>query len=936
MENTLLLPQFTIGFFYPAWSDKKNKWAPGIASHEVDLMDELLKTKDGAYYDLIAEVLAEPEEKKQKLLKLKLLPAYTISCTFKGNRDEDNLKHYNGLINIDIDGQGNDHIKNWPELRDQLFLNDPHIIAIWLSARGEGLSFIAKSTTQDRHLHTWFSIEDYYKKNFNLEIDVQCKDVPRLRFVSYDPQLKIREGVEFEDIPYYPMMEGVDQKVIDHKKNKSKSKKRIAPSHADTLKPTVHIPPTNGTEAYPENQLELNRVLITRAVKMIAESTDGHKRLACFNAGRLLGGHVAGSGVDMNEGLSALDYAIAAKDNVDDLDAAYENIRNGYDIGYQTPVEDAFYSRLVRLGRLNGIVPATGEVVAKPVSNEPPTFNTFWHTMVNNKEEVKINFSRLKFIKWIKEQGFYLLRINPEKVVIIRIVDNIVEYTDIIEIKLVILNYIQSLPWQFDLIFRDDLIEFILKGASNYFSTSTLDFLSQITLDIVRDTADTVHLFFKDTVVEITKDEIKTVPYKSIKGHIWKSFIIQHGFGIIQTPISDFDKLIVLVSGIPPVEKPKDPPFDDYEKTIKMNKELAELRYAAFKTVVGYMVSTHKNRAQPITPVLCDMIISENPSGGSGKGIVARAIAQVRNMMIIDGRDKKALDGSFSFQRVTPDTQIIFFDDVVREFEFERLFSIATEGMAINKKNKDESYVTFEKSPKPLVSTNYPMRGDSNNISMQRRKTDVEFCNYFDLKRTPKSEFGKQLYDEWNEEEWNNFFNIIALYTQSFLKNGLLNPKTVNVGFKRLISDTTQEFYDYFNDLYLKPNEYSIIYANELYDKYILDAKITSVKFPSRKMFKAIRLICEYHDLKYIQDRERDGARRQFFDLSQNKPGPNNENQPVDPQNVPPQHPPPINPQPEIPYRDEETYIESDNFSSDKSQEYDEKDEDFNDIEPPF
>ena len=42
---------------------------------------------------------------------------------------------------------------------------------------------------------------------------------------------------------------------------------------------------------------------------------------------------------------------------------------------------------------------------------------------------------------------------------------------------------------------------------------------------------------------------------------------------------------------------------------------------------------------------------------------------------------------SFAYQLVSADTQILCFDDVKKYFDFERLFSVVTEGLTLEKKN---------------------------------------------------------------------------------------------------------------------------------------------------------------------------------------------------------------------------------------------------------
>jgi hypothetical protein len=125
--------------------------------------------------------------------------------------------------------------------------------------------------------------------------------------------------------------------------------------------------------------------------------------------------------------------------------------------------------------------------------------------------------------------------------------------------------------------------------------------------------------------------------------------------------------------------------------------------------------------------ILNDEKISDNPEGGTGKGIFMNALGKMKKLVVIDG---KAFDfsKSFPYQLVSADTQVLCFDDVIKRFNFERLFSVITEGLTLEKKNKDAIKIPFSKSPKIAITTNYAIKGTGN--SFARRKWELEFHQY--------------------------------------------------------------------------------------------------------------------------------------------------------------------------------------------------------------
>ena len=101
-------------------------------------------------------------------------------------------------------------------------------------------------------------------------------------------------------------------------------------------------------------------------------------------------------------------------------------------------------------------------------------------------------------------------------------------------------------------------------------------------------------------------------------------------------------------------------------------------KFESIKTVIGYLCHNYNNGGNMKAIIVNDEGISENPDGGSGKSLLGSAIGKVRRLSIIDGKLYKA-DDKFRFQTVEADTQVTLFDDVLRNFEFEMLFSVVTQ-----------------------------------------------------------------------------------------------------------------------------------------------------------------------------------------------------------------------------------------------------------------
>lgn len=114
-------------------------------------------------------------------IEKKNLPCVTISGTFD-SRGNDGLIQHSGIIAIDIDHTGNE------ELDVSGLITDPYLYAIHRSVGGKGYAayFLIDPA---KHAESFLGLQQYILSKYNIGIDKACKDVARLRIVSYDPEL---------------------------------------------------------------------------------------------------------------------------------------------------------------------------------------------------------------------------------------------------------------------------------------------------------------------------------------------------------------------------------------------------------------------------------------------------------------------------------------------------------------------------------------------------------------------------------------------------------------------------------------------------------------------------------------------------------------------------------------------------------------------------
>lgn len=444
-------------------------------------------------------------------------------------------------------------------------------------------------------------------------------------------------------------------------------------------------------------------------------------------------------------------------------------------------------------------------------SNELKT-DEFWYYTEKNQ----IRLSSFRFLTYLETNNIF--KYYPVKdsgtYHFVKISDNFVSLFNENKIKDFTLT---------DLRERGEINAFeLMADNTKAFNPNYLSMIKTIDIDFNKDTATESYIYYKNCAVKTTADKIEILKYNEIEDLIWENQVIDRNISIKDESEGVFKRFIWLVSG--------------------QNVE----RYYSLRSVIGYLMHSYQNEAKPKAIIFNDEMISDDePNGGSGKGLIHKAIGHIKNVVVEDGKkfDSKA---QFAYQKVNDDTQIFLMDDVPKNFNFENLFSVVTEGMTIEKKGQDAYQIPFKESPKLSITTNYTVKGSG--ASFNRRVFEVEIANYFNDTYTPEDEFKHQFFSDWDEEEWQKFDNFMIRCVQFYLKNGLVESKKVNLEFRKLKNDLGPEFLEFMDS---KTFDGSPIdrkaFRSEFHAEYPTIARFnTPQKFNTK-----VRDYCNYYNLDF-------------------------------------------------------------------------------------
>lgn len=152
------------------------------------------------YWQQIEVIRNESDKEKRKHLKSTTIPAATICATFHTREGAvelaDRIKHYNSLVVIDLD-----NITDIDASRQKV-QQLPYVLYCATSVSGNGLYAIIPIDNTDYTRHSTYvkALENEFA-SIGLQADTACRDVTRLRILSYDPNPYINKQCLIYSLP---------------------------------------------------------------------------------------------------------------------------------------------------------------------------------------------------------------------------------------------------------------------------------------------------------------------------------------------------------------------------------------------------------------------------------------------------------------------------------------------------------------------------------------------------------------------------------------------------------------------------------------------------------------------------------------------------------------------------------------------------------------
>lgn len=500
----------------------------------------------------------------------------------------------------------------------------------------------------------------------------------------------------------------------------------------------------------------------------------------------------------------------------------------------------------------------------------------FWE-WVETKNGKSLEINTAYMLNFLSDSGFGKIQ-DPQtkKETLVQVIGSIVKEVTSKDIRAFLVDFVRE--------HEPDIKVVNLVLNSTRTKTVTMDDLNKIEIDFSDHADDKQFLFFNNKTIEVTPNQINEYSQGTSPRYVWEHKISNHRFRRIEpaftvnrdtednfhmeikhTKSHYFRYLInasrtywreeyeTLSSGDENTEK-------DYFTENHFNIAGTRLNFEQIQEqkdnllakifAIGYMMHRYKalSKAWAVW-VMEDKVSDDGQSlGGTGKSFMVKFLKNFKQIVTFGGRNKKLTENQHIFERVTRDTDLMLIDDADQYLDFNFFYGVITGDMERNEKHVKSQELTYEESPKLIITSNHPPR--SNDSSTSRRLLYVIFSDYYHEKnedndyketRTIHDDFGYDICkNSYSEEYWNEDINFVVDCIQFYLsvsgENIKLQPPMKKAYERMNISTMGNQFRDWA-EVYFSPNSLNV-------DKQLIKSKVmedfvrdTNLKGWSTKQF---------------------------------------------------------------------------------------------------
>lgn len=422
---------------------------------------------------------------------------------------------------------------------------------------------------------------------------------------------------------------------------------------------------------------------------------------------------------------------------------------------------------------------------------------------------------------FLSQNGFYQFRTGGgENSIYIRINGNIVEEVTPKDIRNFVNNYLQARNE--DVALRNTFYR------TTQLNSTSFENLPYIEIDFTDFTKESQFMFFQNKTWEINRNEIIEHRPGDVARYVWEEEVIQHRVKLLpdyftishdaeneeysivvhNTDCMFFRYLINTTRMFWKIEEQGiEETRPDGSTTIRKTLTDEERKEQDMHLInriytIGYMIFRYKDPSRPWGVwAMENKVIEDSVSdGGSGKSICMKFPRFFMKSETLPARDPRMTENKHLLENVNEHTDYVLVDDCHEYLNFSYFYPMITGEWHINPKNTRGFTLDYADGPKLGFSSNFaPKNADP---STERRLLYTVFSDYYHHgpseehaeARTPKDEFGKNLFNDFTEEEWNLALNFGAQCVKAYLNYDKISPPMNNVTQRQLLGEMGDAF----------------------------------------------------------------------------------------------------------------------------------------------
>lgn len=433
---------------------------------------------------------------------------------------------------------------------------------------------------------------------------------------------------------------------------------------------------------------------------------------------------------------------------------------------------------------------------AQPIEPE----EKFWSENETGRgPALKYNYTAA--MRFLENRGFYRIEKPNEEFDFVHVEKGIVKVTP--EHK--IIDYLFSFT-------KDCLppavLEMLYSGGSQYMGHWQISRLEYFHPQFNKPQRGQEFLYFANEAWTITADDIKTESYQNIHFNIWadqkhedhavtklpeliKIFRAPDTgvFSYVLTPEGrkcDFLQFLINTSN-----------FTWRKKEVSQQEQEDNAQHLVSKLCAfGYLVSAFKDMSISKAVVAMDGKPQEfdEANGRTGKSLFGQALRKVVKTKQLNGKEigTSSANRQFIWEGIDEKTRLVVGDDLLRDFDFDMMFSLTTADWPVNPKNKSSYTIPFSQSPKIFLNSNYAITGDGS--SYTDRLWLLAFSDFYNDEHKPIDDFNVLFFEEWDTDQWNYFWNLVAQCVQIYYRFGYVPTPDDRLEERRLTQQIGPDF----------------------------------------------------------------------------------------------------------------------------------------------